>query len=301
MSDPLSEVIRLLHPRPVQGKLITGAGRWAVRYAAFGQPGFCAVLEGACRLAVDGQEPLTLEAGDFVLMPATPGFTMSGFAPAPVLHFDPQADTARTLELHHGDTQAPPDVHMYGGAFHFDSPDAQMLVSLLPALLHLRGVPKLGVLVQLVRDEFTEQQPGHEHALSRLMELLLIEALRATSHQGTPAGLLRGLADPRLAASMRLMHQHPAHPWSVPDLAREAALSRSAFFERFHQALGLPPMEYLLRWRMALAKDWLRQGNLPIAEVARRVGYASASTFSTAFARHVGQAPGRFGRQRALA
>ena len=79
MHDPLSEVIALLQPRTVFSQGISGAGRWAVRYSAFGAPSFCAVLDGSCRLAVDGHRPLTLEAGDFLLLPATPGFTMSGF------------------------------------------------------------------------------------------------------------------------------------------------------------------------------------------------------------------------------
>src|SRR6186713_3167324 len=90
MSDPLSDVITLLRPRAIFSKGITGAGRWAVRYSAFSQPSFCAVLEGSCRLAVDGQEPLTLAAGDFVLLPATPGFTMSGFQPVSPKRIDPK-------------------------------------------------------------------------------------------------------------------------------------------------------------------------------------------------------------------
>ena len=78
MIDPLSEVIALLRPRTVFSKVISGAGRWGVRYADFGHPSFCTVLDGRCRLAVDGKEPLVLEAGDFLLLPRTPGFTMSG-------------------------------------------------------------------------------------------------------------------------------------------------------------------------------------------------------------------------------
>ena len=90
MNDPLSEVIALLQPRTVFSKRISGAGRWGVRYSDFGQPSFCAVLEGSCRLAVDGQRALTLEAGDFVLLPATPGFTMSGFEPVRPERIDPK-------------------------------------------------------------------------------------------------------------------------------------------------------------------------------------------------------------------
>src|SRR5690606_29800750 len=122
------------------------------------------------------------------------------------------------------------------------------------------------------------------------------EALRAAPGADAPPGLLRGLADPRLAPALQQMHRHVARPWTVAQLAKAAALSRSAFFERFTRTVGVPPMEYLLAWRMALARDLLRGRELGVAEVARRVGYGSASTFSTAFSRHVGEAPGRYGR-----
>jgi AraC-like DNA-binding protein len=92
------------------------------------------------------------------------------------------------------------------------------------------------------------------------------------------------------------MHANPARSWTMAQLAKEAALSRSAFFDRFTRSVGMPPMEYLLAWRMALAKDMLRRTEIDIAEVAERVGYCSASTFSTAFSRHVGQPPGRYAR-----
>src|SRR3954471_20193398 len=96
MNDPLSEIIALLQPRTVFSKAISGAGRWAVRYSDFGQPSFCAVLEGSCRLAVDGHRAVTLEAGDFVLLPATPGFTMSGFEPAAPTRIDPKVTPSPT-------------------------------------------------------------------------------------------------------------------------------------------------------------------------------------------------------------
>jgi AraC-like DNA-binding protein len=129
------------------------------------------------------------------------------------------------------------------------------------------------------------------------VEVLLIEALRFAPREDTPPGLLRGLADVRLAAAMRHIHGDPARSWTVAQLAKKAALSRSAFFERFTRAVGLPPMEYLLAWRMAVAKDLLRRDDMGLAEVAERVGYGSASTFSTAFSRHVGQPPSRYARE----
>jgi len=297
MNDPLSEVIALLQPRAVFSRRISGAGRWGVRYSAFGQPSFCAVMEGSCRLAVDGQRPLTLGAGDFVLLPATPGFTMSGFEPAKLERFDPQVTSKMTGEVRHGTRGGRADVRLLGGWFVFGSPDTALLVSLLPSLVHVRGVERLSTLVRLVGEEAGERRAGRDLVLTRLVEVLLIEALRAAPGDDAPPGLLRGLADAQLASAMRQMHGHLARSWTVAQLAKTAALSRSAFFERFTRTVGLPPMEYLLAWRMAVAKDLLRRHDLGLAEVAERVGYGSASTFSTAFSRHVGQSPGRYARE----
>jgi AraC-like DNA-binding protein len=296
MIDPLSEVIALLRPRTVFSKGISGAGRWAVRYAEFGQPSFAAVVDGRCRLAVDGEAPVTLEAGDFVLLPATPGFTMSGFEPARPDRIDPKTMPAPAGEVRHGRRGGRPDVRLLGGYFVFDSPDSGLLVSLLPGMLHVRGVERLSTIVRLVGEESRERRSGRDLILSRLVEVLLIEALRLARGEDAPAGLLRGLSDARLAAAIRQMHGDPARPWTVAELAKKAALSRSAFFDRFTKAVGLPPMEYLLAWRMALAKDLLRRHEAGLTEVAERVGYGSASTFSTAFSRHVGQPPGRYAR-----
>jgi len=298
MQDPLSEILALLRPRTVFSKGISGAGRWGVRYSKFGQPSFCAVLEGSCRLAVDGHRALTLEAGDFILLPATPGFTMSGFEPVRPERIDPKVTPSPIGEVRHGRRGGRPDVRLLGGYFVFDSPDAGLLVSLLPSLVHVRGAERLSTLVRLVGDESSARRSGRELVLTRLVEVMLIEALRSTSGEDTPPGLLRGLADTQLALAMRQMHGQLSRSWTVAQLAKAAALSRSAFFERFTRTVGVPPMEYLLAWRMAVAKDLLRREELGVTEVAERVGYGSVSTFSTAFSRHVGQPPSRYARAR---
>ena len=295
--DPLSEVINLLQPHAVSSRRISGAGRWGVRYSEFGHPSFCGVISGTCRLAVDEQRPITLNAGDFVLLPLTPGFTMSGLKPVRPVQFDPQVTAARLGDVRHGTRTGPPDVQLLGGWFVFDSPDATLLVSLLPGLIHVRGVGRLSTLVELVAEESNEQRPGRDLVLNRLVEVLLIEALRSTRPYDAPPGLLRGLADPQLAIALRKMHSEIARSWTVAHLAKQAALSRSAFFDRFTSTVGLRPMEYLLAWRMAVAKDLLRREDVSVDEVAERVGYGSASTFSTAFRRHVGQAPSHYARQ----
>ena len=195
-----------------------------------------------------------------------------------------------------GGQDGPPDVRLLGGYFVFDAPDAALLVSLLPALIHLRGARRLTTLVHMVAEEAGEQRSGRDVVLMRLVEVLLIEVLRSTPDRAAPPGLLRGLADARLADAMREMHGNPAHSWTMAQLAKKAALSRSTFFERFTRAVGLPPMEYLLAWRMAIAKGLLRSQDINLDEVAARVGYGSASAFSTAFSRYVGEAPGRYAR-----
>ena len=296
MIDPLSEIIALLRPCTVLAKGISGAGRWGVRYTDFGQPSFCTVIEGSCRLTVDGHDAITLEAGDFVLLPATPGFTMSGFEPATPQRIDPKRLPSPAGDVRHGRRGGRPDVRLLGGYFVFESPDAGLLVSLLPTLVHVRGVERLSTLVRFVGEESRERRSGRDLILSRLVEVLLIEALRSAQGEQAGPGLLCGLSDTRLAAAIRQMHGNPARSWTVGQLAKEAALSRSAFFDRFTRAVGLPPIEYLLGWRMALAKDLLRREDLGLAVVAERVGYSSASTFSTAFSRYVGQPPGRYAR-----
>jgi AraC-like DNA-binding protein len=296
MVDPLCEVMALLRPKAVFSKLISGAGQWGVRYSDFGQPSFCTILEGSCRLAVEGVEAVTLEAGDFVLLPSTPGFVLSSFEAIEDSFIDPRIAPSSTEEVRHGRREGEPDVRLLGGHFVFDSPDAALLVTLLPRLVHVKGVERLSTLVRLVGEEARERRSGRDLALASMAELMLIEALRFTQAKDAHPGLLRGLADERLSEAIRQMHGNPGHSWTVRELANVAALSRSSFFDRFLKTVGVPPMEYLLAWRMAKAKELLRNGRLNVEEVALRVGYGYASAFSAAFSRHVGMTPGRFAR-----
>jgi len=195
-----------------------------------------------------------------------------------------------------GDMDEPPTVRMLVGHCAFGANDARLLVSLLPELVHVRGEARLTVLVEQVNGETRADRPGRDVVLTRLLEVLLIEALRSSTGSAAAPGLLRGLADAHLAGALRGMHDRPTHDWTVVELARKAALSRSTFFERFRREVGVTPMEYLLGWRMALAKDILRREKAGVAKVAERVGYSSASTFSVAFARHVGMPPAQYMR-----
>ena len=294
MGDPLSDVVQLLHPQAVFANVISGKGNWAVRYDDYGQPGFCIVLEGSARLAVEGHAPLTISAGDFVLLPTTPAFTLSGFIPAPPVFIDPRVMPGGQGELRHGDPDGPPDMRSLGGAFRFDTKHAALLVSLLPAVVHVQGSQRLMQLVQMVGEEYATQHPGTAYMLSRLVEMLLVEAMRSTTTGNAPPGLLRALGDERLAMALKQVHADIAHPWTVGELANIAALSRSTFFDRFTRTVGVAPMEYILAWRMEVAKALLRRDGLSVTQVAERVGYGSTSTFSVAFSRHVGEPPSRY-------
>ncbi|MBA3999425.1 AraC family transcriptional regulator [Brevundimonas sp.] len=297
MSDPLTQVVGLLQPSASFSKLVIASSPWAVRRSdGDGRPFYCAMLEGACRLSVAGQAPVTLERGDFVLVPAAFDFSTSSLQPPPE-SFETQRTEVSPGVFRLGGLDDAPDVRMLVGHCAFVANDARLLVSLLPQLVHVRGQGRLTTLVEQVNGETRADRPGRDAVLTQLLEVLLIEALRSSAGPTASPGLLRGLADRHLATALRRMHERPTHAWTVVELAREAALSRSTFFDRFRREVGVAPMEYLLGWRMALAKDLLRREKVGVAQVAARVGYSSASTFSVAFARSVGMAPIHYARE----
>lgn len=293
--DPLAEIVTLLQPSASFSKLVEYAGRWRIHRDVEGKPVFFAILEGECRMISRGRPPIVVRQGDFVLSPSTNDQIIES------IDAPPHGVEMRPIEIDEGRFRVgrscePVNLRMQVGLCSFASPDAALLVSLLPAMIVARGEPRLTLLLQLVGDETRQARPGRELVLERLLEVLLIEALRCGTDITAVPSVARGLSDDRLVAALRAIHARPAHGWTVADLAAEAAMSRSAFFTRFSRIVGLPPMEYLRAWRMALAKRLLRTRQLAIEQVAAQVGYGSASTFSTAFNRHVGMPPTRYAR-----
>ena len=304
MYDPLTQVVGLLQPNASFSKLVTATGAWAVRRSEDGRPFYCVVLDGSCRLSLAGHEPIILATGDFVLVPAAYEFAMSSLDPPSSREAasgaEPEVVEIGAGVYRLGSADAAPVVRALLGHIAFGSGDSSLLVSLLPQLVHVRGQGRLTTLVKMVNEESRADRPGRDVVVARLLEVLLIEALRSTAGPAARPGLLRGLADERLAVALRHMHDRPRHAWTVAELARRAALSRTGFFERFRREVGTTPMEYLLGWRMALAKDLLGRDGARVAEVSERVGYGSASTFSTAFARHVGVPPILYAREQRM-
>lgn len=293
--DPLAEIVTLLRPTARFSKYVECAGTWRIHRQTTGEPFYCAILEGECRIISGGQQAIVLKAGDFVLVPAMHDLVNESLdAPEGNIVTVPQQIEEGYFRAGHRD--GPPDLRMRIGHCSFGSPDAALLVSLLPDVVLVRGEPRLLTLMQMIGEETRARRPARDIVLERLLEVLLIEALRCGASGTASPGLARGLADDRLAVSLRTVHARPGYPWTVTELAAEASLSRSAFFARFARVVGLPPMEYLHAWRMALARQLLRKSELGIEQVAEHVGYGSASTFTVAFTRHVGMPPARYAR-----
>ncbi|RWR26042.1 AraC family transcriptional regulator [Sinirhodobacter populi] len=294
MTDPLTQIVTLLRPGAPYAKVASASGAWRVRREEDGIVFYNLTLAGRALLEVDGRPPVLLEEGDFALIPAARGFTIS--SPDPVL---PKGQFTEPVllapgQVRIGDPGLPVTTQQLVGHCTFAARDAALLLTLLPDLVVIRGEARLATLIQLVADEARATRPGREVVLERLLEVLLIEAFRASGGIAAPPGLLRGLGDPHLSIALRALHADPARPWTVAELARAAGLSRSAFFARFEREIGRAPMAYLTGWRMSLAKDRLRRGDGSLAEIGAALGYGSASAFNTAFAREVGQPPGQY-------
>ncbi len=296
--DPLSDIIALLRPSAAVSKPITGRGDWGVRYRAYDAPGFTIVVAGEAWLAFEGRAALHLVAGDFVLLPTAPAFALYSRPGVPCVPVEPRNEAVR-----HGEQAGDPDFISLGGSFAFERVNAPLLLALLPDLIHIPASQgrstRFGRLIDLLSEECVTNHPGKELVIQRMLEILLVEALRWRSigDGEQAAGLLNGLRDPVLARVLRAIHADVRASWTVAELARVAGMSRSAFAARFGETLGCAPIEYLARWRMALAKDALVRGAKSLDRIADEIGYESASAFSTAFRKRLGYSPGRYARE----
>ena len=282
--DPLSDVIALLRPSAALSKPISGKGRWGVEYAAHDAPGFSIILTGEVWLTLNGQEPMQLGRGDFLLLPTTPPFSLSsekGMSCAPV--------APRNEAVRHGEQEGEPDFVALGGSFTFERVNAPLLLSLLPRQIYIPAsegrATRFGRLIELLAEECATDYPGKELIIQRMLEVLLVEALRwhSIEGQGVTAGLLNGMKDSSLVRAIQAMHSDVRANWTVAGLASIAGMSRSTFSARFGETIGCAPIEYLARWRMAIAKDALVSGVKTLDRIAADIGYESASAFSTAF------------------
>jgi AraC-like DNA-binding protein len=190
-------------------------------------------------------------------------------------------------------------------AYDYDHEVAHPLLCQLPLVLHVpAGMPgddgALAATLRLLALELGGRPPGSRAAVGRLIDVMLIHVMRAwlrREDDHTSDGWLLALRDPTVAGAMNAIHQRPAEPWTIESLAREVSVSRATLARRFSDLVGETPPEYLTRWRMDLAAQRLRDTQDTVGAIAVAVGYRSEYSFSRAFTRHRGLAPGRYRRQ----
>jgi AraC-like DNA-binding protein len=279
------------------------AGDWGLSFPALGDLLFFWIEDGTCQLIRPGCDPSWLEKGDFVLLRTTLPFTLTSSQEVEPLDSIAAVAAKQEGRLKLGSGQERP-ISLHMGKFLFSAANEDLLTGLLPAIVQIPSrsprLHRLHNLLTLMESEGRDPGAASEFIIVRLVELALVEILR-TPTLGFPEtvnpanrGLLAGLRDPIAAKAIRAMHENVGREWTVDSLARLCGVSRSAFATRFRDIVGIGPISYLLRWRMALAKEGLKSGTARVEEIAFSVGYKSASAFSTAFTRAVGCSPSRF-------
>jgi AraC-like DNA-binding protein len=280
---------------------------------------FHVLVEGRCWVSMEGHAPLEMEAMDVIIFPHGDAHVMSSHLnrrPQPIGTLLPTQISEEIPKLEHGGGGEA--TRFVCGYLHCDQ-RFNPLIGSLPTLLWVRGreipgrreprgtegaerpgvvaIDADGWLAGTLRhtvEEADGTHPGGSAISARLTELLYLEVLRRYMQQLPPekVGWLAGVKDSEVGRALRLLHAQPGRPWTVEDLAREVGVSRSGLAQRFTELTGEAPMRYLTGWRIQLAKHLILQADLPIAEVADRVGYESEAAFNRAFKRHVGVPPG---------
>lgn len=294
--DPLSEVFSQLNVRGARCTRFEASGQWSFRFPPKPALKFGAVMRGDCWIDFSDGHRHTLAAGDCFLLANAPSYILANHDLPPedgIAAFDwGQTDVARLG----GD-----DTVLIAGAFSFEASDAELLLGSLPRFLLIPSVNTSATLVrstlQILDVEIKGTQIGADILTDRLVDVLLVQVLRAALDQNKSEdyGWIGALTDPRIGMAIRMMHDDAAYPWSLDKLASAVAMSRSAFSKRFKSLVRLAPLDYLLRWRMRLARGLLRRGET-VAAVALQIGYSSESAFGHAFKRVYGVAPRQYWR-----
>lgn len=299
--DPLAEALYLVRMRGVFYSHTEVTSPWGLEMPPFANClSFHVVASGGCWLELDGQPPVYLRAGDLALVPHGRGH---------LLRSDPGADLDGRVDqlpqqmvsehyslLRCGGGGAPST--LVCGIVSFDQPTIGRLLDLLPPLIHIDTSDdrdsRIGDTLRLMSSELRRLRPGGEAVTTRLADILVIEAIRTwlASDSDAGTGWLGALQDPQLGRAIAAIHRAPGYDWTVESLAREAAMSRSAFAARFTELVGEPAMRYVTRCRMDVARARLERGDTTVAAVATELGYLSDASFSRAFTRTVGSSPG---------
>lgn len=301
-SDPLSDVLNLADARCVLTGTLLAGGDWSRKFQRSDAVKFLAVVRGRCWLKTedDSAAPARFEAGDVVITNGAPSIVLASTAEQLA-----NSDCAPLERDAEGNLRAGSgaDFMMIGGLLEVDEQRCGFLRKSLPPLIHVGGqqgeAAKLRWLLTALAEEMLRSRPGSATAIANLAKLLFVEALRlhiedAKSEQ---AGWLTALDDRRISIALRGVHADPSHPWTLEELAKLSGMSRTSFAVRFRDVVGMPPLTYVLNWRMRLAEKELSETDRSVADIAWSVGYGSESAFSNAFSRATGLSPGRFRKE----
>jgi len=264
---------------------------------------FHVVTSGRCWLETEADVPRRLEPGDLALVPHGEGHRLSSEPGTPAPRLDElqhEKFSDRYAILRHGGGGAA--TSLVCGAVRFDHPAAHHLIKFLPRVIHVEASssPHLAMTdwmqstLRLMAIEAKELRPGGETVITRLADILVIQAIRSWIERDPAAqtGWLGALQDKQIGRVIALIHRDPSRPWTVALLASEAAMSRSGFAARFTELVGGPAMQYVTRWRMHVALTLLKEDDAGLGEMATRFGYQSEAAFSRAFKRFMGISPG---------
>ncbi|MFT0545585.1 AraC family transcriptional regulator [Allopusillimonas ginsengisoli] len=293
--DPLSQVFSLLHIRTARCTRFEAGGKWAYHFPAKPALKFAAVLRGECWIDFADGARHRLAAGDTFLLANAPGYVLANDDSV-----SPE-DGIALFDWDHSDVASHngADTAILAGSFAFDMSDARLLLDSLPMFVLIPASSSSSTVLretlEILDAEIRSTRIGASLVTSRLADILLVQALRSylDDNGSDSIGWLGALTDPGIGKAINLMHEDVAHPWTVDELAQAVAISRSGFSRRFKSLVGLAPIDYLLHWRMRLARNYLRRDET-VASIAARLGYASESAFGNAFKRIYGRAPRRY-------
>ncbi len=305
--DPLSDVLRAVRLDGAFFYLVEAAEPWSVSSVSSREliprvlPGaehlipYHILTSGSCWAGLDAETQVRMQPGDVVVFPQGDPHVLSsaeGRLPDPGAEGSSPERYPGTVSL---GPAAPRDTTFVCGFLGCDVRPYNPLLASLPRRMHVPGIAG-GWLSEFPRQAVAESRTGRagsETMLTHMAELMFIEVVRRHLEQLGPqrTGWLAGLADPVVGPALALLHERPVHPWTLPDLAREVASSRTVLAERFSQLVGMGPIQYLTMWRLQLAAEKLARGPAKVATVGTEVGYESEAAFSRAFKRATGQSP----------
>ncbi|MBW8483273.1 AraC family transcriptional regulator [Actinomadura parmotrematis] len=301
--DVLTDLLNRARARDALVRQLVQRPPWGVAYEDAPPLAVAATLGGHAWISVGDAAPVRLATGDIALVTAPGGYTVTddpatppGFVIREGRKYLPGGAPAGPAAVRagrtYGDGAAGATV-MLRGVYELHGDAAARLLDLLPPLAIVPAGPRTRAPLELLSAEAARDEPGQDAVLARLLDLVLVIALRAwcTRPGAEPPGWYRALADPAVGAALRALHEAPARRWTVASLAAEAGLSRAAFAGRFAALVGRPPLGYLTDWRMSVAADLLRDTRQTVAAVARQVGYQDPFAFSVAFKRARGRSP----------